>query len=159
MRILSLIEVKYLAQGTQLVCDRPGIRTWTSCHSAGKESTCNAGDPRLIPGSGRSPGEGIGYSLQYSCVSLVAQLVKNLLQCGRLGFNPWVGKIPWRRTWQPTPVLLPGEIPWTEEPGGLQSIGSQRVRHDWVTKHVSQARMKTSACRDSKANNWGSYLH
>ena len=45
--------------------------------SAGKESTCNAGDPGLIPGSGRSPGEGIGYPVQYSWVSLVAQLVKN----------------------------------------------------------------------------------
>ena len=31
------------------------------------------------------------------------------LQCGRPGFNPWVGKIPWRRKWQPTPVLLPGK--------------------------------------------------
>ena len=46
------------------------------------------------------------------------------------GFDPWVRKIPWRRKWQPTPVLLPGESPWTEEPGGLQSIGSQRVGHD-----------------------------
>ena len=45
--------------------------------SVGKESACNSGDPGLIPGSGRSPGEGIGYPLQYSCVSLVAQLVKN----------------------------------------------------------------------------------
>ena len=45
---------------------------------AGKESACNAGDPSSIPGSGRSPGEGIGYSLQYSWASLVAQLVKNL---------------------------------------------------------------------------------
>ena len=31
------------------------------------------------------------------------------LQCGRPGFDPWVGKIPWRRKWQPTPVFLPGE--------------------------------------------------
>ena len=46
-------------------------------------------------------------------------------------FNPWVGKIPWRRAQQPTPVFLPGESPWTEEPGGLQSIGSRRIRHDW----------------------------
>ena len=44
--------------------------------SAGKEFTCNAGDPGLIPGSGRSGGEGTGYPLQYSWVSLVAQLVK-----------------------------------------------------------------------------------
>ena len=43
----------------------------------GKESTCNAGGPGLIPGSERSPGEGIGYPLQYSWASLVAQLVKN----------------------------------------------------------------------------------
>ena len=46
--------------------------------SAGKESACDAGDPGSIPGSGSSPGEGIGYPLQYSWASLVAQLVKNL---------------------------------------------------------------------------------
>ena len=45
--------------------------------SAGKESNCNAGDPGSIPGLGRSPGEGIGYPLQYSWASLVAQLVMN----------------------------------------------------------------------------------
>ena len=45
--------------------------------SAGKESACNVEDPSLIPGSGRSAGEGIGYPLQYSWASLVAQLVKN----------------------------------------------------------------------------------
>ena len=44
--------------------------------------------------------------------------------------DPWVGKIPWRRAWQPMPVFLPGESPWTEEPGGLQSMGSPRVGHD-----------------------------
>ena len=49
----------------------------------------------------------------------------------RHGFDPWVGKIPLRKAWQPTPVLLPGESPWTEEPGRLQSMGSQRVGHDW----------------------------
>jgi len=38
--------------------------------------------------------------------------------------------IPWRRAWQPTPVFFPGESPWTEESGGLQSMGSQRVRHN-----------------------------
>jgi len=46
--------------------------------STGKESACNVGDPVLIPGSGRFAGEGIGYPLQYSWASLVAQLVKNL---------------------------------------------------------------------------------
>ena len=43
---------------------------------------------------------------------------------------PGLERFPWRRKWQPTPVFLPRESPWTEEPGGLQSIGSQRVGHD-----------------------------
>ena len=46
--------------------------------SVGKESICNVRDPSSIPGSGRSPGEGIGYPPQYLWSSLVAQLVKNL---------------------------------------------------------------------------------
>ena len=46
--------------------------------SVGKESACNIGDTGSIPGLGRSPGEGIGYRLQFSWASLVAQLVKNL---------------------------------------------------------------------------------
>ena len=45
--------------------------------SAAKESACNAGDPGSIPGSGKSTGEEIGYPVQYSWASLVAQLVKN----------------------------------------------------------------------------------
>ena len=45
--------------------------------SAGKESACNAGDHSSIPGSDSSPGEGLGYSLQYSWASLVAEMVKN----------------------------------------------------------------------------------
>ena len=45
--------------------------------SVGKESAYNAGDPSLIPGSGRSAGEGVGYPLQYSLASLAVQLVNN----------------------------------------------------------------------------------
>ena len=41
--------------------------------------------------------------------SLVAQMVKTCLQCGRPRFSPWVGKISWRRKWQPTPVFLLGK--------------------------------------------------
>ena len=47
----------------------------------------------------------------------------------RYGFSPWVGKIPWRKVWQPTPILLPGES--HEEPASLQFMGSGRVGHDW----------------------------
>ena len=54
------------------------VESYLDHSSVGKESTCNAGDPGLIPGSGRSAGKGIGYPLQYSLSSLVARLVKNL---------------------------------------------------------------------------------
>ena len=49
---------------------------------------------------------------------------------------PGLGRPLWRRAWQPTLVFVPGESPWTEEPGGLQSTGSQRVGHNWANKHT-----------------------
>ena len=81
--------------------------------SGGKESSCNAGEPGSIPGSGRSPEEGNGYQLQYSCLenpmdrgaqksgnlsalilaSLVVQTVKNLPAMQETWVCPWVGKI------------------------------------------------------------------
>ena len=77
--------------------------------SADKESTCNAGDPDLTPESGRSTGEGIGYQLQHSGASLVAQTVKNPPAM----WDTWVQFLgwenPWRREQLPTPVFLPGE--------------------------------------------------
>ena len=60
---------------------------------------------------------------------------KNHLPFRRLQFNSWVGKIYWRRAWQPAPVFLPGESLWTEESGRLQSMGWQRIRHDWAIKN------------------------
>ena len=59
--------------------------------SAGKESICNSGDPGSIPGSGSSPGEGIGYPLQNSWASLMAQMVKNLPAM----WETWVGSLGW----------------------------------------------------------------
>ena len=89
--------------------------------SAGKESACNAGDPGSISSLGRSPGEGTGSSLQDSQASLVTQTVKNPPAVQKT----WIQSLGWedpsRRVWQPTPVFLPGESPWTEEPGGVQS--------------------------------------
>ena len=86
--------------------------------SVGKESTCNAGDPGSIPGSGRSAGEGIGYPLQYSWASLVAQLVKNppAMQ------ETWVEKIPWRRERLSTPIFWPGEFPGLYSPWGHKEL-------------------------------------
>ena len=62
--------------------------------AAGKESACNAGDPGLIPGSGRSAGEGIGYPLQYSWASLVAKLMKNLPAM----WQTWILPLGWEDT-------------------------------------------------------------
>ena len=53
-------------------------------------------------------------------------------QCRRHRFNSCVRKIPWRRKGQPTPVFLPGKIPWTEDPGRLQSMESQKS-HAWLS--------------------------
>jgi len=78
--------------------------------SVGKESTCNAGDPRLIPGLGRSTGEGIGYPLQYSWVSLVARLVNNPPAMR----ETWVRSLGWEDPLEKgkatTPVFWPGEF-------------------------------------------------
>ena len=49
----------------------------------------------------------------------------------RCGFDSCVRKILWRRKWKPTPEFLSEKPPWTEEPGGLQSIGLQRIWHNW----------------------------
>ena len=78
-------------------------------------SAWNAGDPGSIPGLGRSPGEGKGYPLQYSgleffCLHEFEQAPgigdgQGSLQCGRPGFDSWVGKIPWRGERLPIPVF------------------------------------------------------
>ena len=87
--------------------------------SVGKESVCTAGDPSSIPGSGRSAGKGIGYPLQDSWASLVAQLVKRIrLQSRRPRFDPWFGKIPLEKGMAAHSSILAWRIPWTEEPGG-----------------------------------------
>ena len=102
--------------------------------SVGKEFACNAGDPGSIPGLGRSTGEGIGYSLQYSWASIVPQLVKNppIMQ------ETWVRslgreeKISWRRERLPTPVFWPREFhglfsPW----GRKESDMTERLLSDF----------------------------
>ena len=66
----------------------------------------------------------------YEGASLVAQRLKNLPAMQDTQVDPWVRKIPWRREWQSS--ILAWRIPCTEEPGRLQSLGSQRVGHDWV---------------------------
>ena len=102
--------------------------------SSGKDSTCNAGDPGLIPGSGRSTGEGIGYLLQYSW-SLVAQMIKNLPAMWETWVQSLGSEDPLEESVATDSSILAWKIPWTGEHGGLQSMGSQRVGHDWAAKH------------------------
>ena len=96
--------------------------------SVGKESACNAEDPGSIPGSRRSPGERIGYPLQSSWASLVAQLVKNLLAM----WETWVWSLGWEDPLEKGKAIhssiLAWRISWT-----VWSMGSQRVGHDSAT--------------------------
>ena len=84
--------------------------------SPGKESACNAGDPGLIPGSGRSPGEGIGYPLQYSLSPLVAQLAKNPSAMQ----ENWVQSLCWEDSLEKGKAthssILAWRIPWLHSP-------------------------------------------
>ena len=100
--------------------------------SAGKESTCNAGDPGSIPGSEGSPGEGIGYPLQYSWSSQVAQTVKNLPAMR----ETWVRSLGW-------------EDPLEEEMASHSSILDWRIPKDrgawWATVHgISESQTRLS---------------
>ena len=61
-------------------------------------------------------------------------MIKNCLQCRRLEFGLWVGKIPWRRKWKPTPAFLPGKSHGQRSLAGYGPRGSKRVGHDLVIK-------------------------
>ena len=81
----------------------------------------------MIPGSGRSSGEGIGYPFHFSWASLVTQMVKNMPAI----WETWVRSLGWEDPLEEgmatTPVFLPGESLWTHEPGGLESMGLQKL--------------------------------
>ena len=104
--------------------------------SAGKESTCNPGNLGLIPESGRSPREEMGYPLRYSWASLVTQMVKN----PPVTWETWVLSLGWEDTLEESMShsSLAWRISWAEYLGRLQSMVSQRVRRDWVTNHSTQ---------------------
>ena len=91
--------------------------------SAGKESTCNAGDPGSIPGLGRSAGEGKGYPLQNSWVSLMAQMVRNPPAMR----ETWVRSLDWGDPLEKGNTthssILAWRTPWTVSSMGLQRVG------------------------------------
>ena len=88
------------------------------------------GTSLVVQWLGRSPGEGIGYPLQYSWTSLVAQTVKNPPAMR----ETWVPSVGWEDPLEEGMAThssnLAWRIPWTEKPGGLQSMGSQQVGRD-----------------------------
>ena len=89
--------------------------------SVGKESACSAGYHCSFPGSGRSPGEGLGCPLQYSWTSLVAQLVKNPSI-----WETWVQSLVWKDPMEKGKATHSSILAWS----GLHSMGLQRIRHD-----------------------------
>ena len=66
---------------------------------------------------------------------------ESVCNVGDLGPIPGFGRFPWTRAWQSTLVFWPGEGPWAEEPGGLQSVGSQRVGRSERLKHSTVAKV------------------
>ena len=110
--------------------------------SAGKESACNAGNAGLISRSERSAGEGIGYPLQSSWASLVAQLVKNppAMQ------ETWVQSLCWEDPLdkgKATPSrILAWRIPWTEEPAACGPLGHKEL--DTAERHSLSFRLMLS---------------
>ena len=85
--------------------------------------------PGFIHGWGRSPGEGNGNPLQYSCVSLVFQMIKNLPAMQETWVQSLGGEDPLEKEMETHSGILAWESPWIEEPGGIQSMGLQRVGH------------------------------
>ena len=96
-------------------------------NSAGKESPCNSGDPGSIPGSGRSPGEGIGYPLQFSWASLEAQMVKNPPAMWEIWFWSLGWEDPLEEGMATHSTILAWRIPWTEEPCGYSQWGHKEL--------------------------------
>ena len=104
---------------------KTGLPRWLSS----KESACSAGDPGLIPGSGRSTGEGLGYPLQYSWASLVAQLVENLPEM----WETWVRFLGWEDPLEKGMATHSSILAWRipmDRGAWLQSMRSQGVRQD-----------------------------
>ena len=75
-------------------------------------------------------------------------------QCRRHGFNPWVGKIPWKRKWQPTWVFLPGKSHGQRSLVGYSPWGHKKVRHDLATKHQQTIRLLINAISFSRGSSW-----
>ena len=109
--------------------------------SVGQESACNAGDPGSIPGTGRSAGEGIGYPLQYSWASILAQLVKNppVMQ-GTL-----VHSLGWKDPLEKGKATYSSILSWGIL-STIQSLGVTKIEHNWVTFAFTLSLLQDNGC-------------
>ena len=108
----SLLSISPIFEGLSPAFHLPMQRRGFPDSSVGKESACNAGDPGLIPGLGRSSVEGIGYPLQYSWVSLVAQLVENVPAMRETWIQPLGWEDPLEKGKATHSSILAWRIPW-----------------------------------------------
>ena len=110
------------------------------------ESTCNVGEPSSIPGSGRSAGEGIGYPLQYSWASLVAQLIKNLPAM----WETWVPSMGWEDPLEKRKATMsifwPGEFHELHIPWGCKELDK--------TEQLSLTQSSHRVCGKSLFSEW-----
>ena len=130
------------------------------CHAISHLSLCPSGQLSGVAREGPKPPQSYSvaalHTLQETGMTITlaglpgGSLVKNTpANSGDAGSIPG-GTIPWRRTWQLNSSILNWRIPWTEKPGGQQSIGCRRVRHDLVTKQ------RQTSCRLSPNSPGGS---
>ena len=115
----------------------PSRKLWASLIAQlMKKSTCNAGDPGLIPGLGRCLEEGIRYPLQYSWASVVAQMIKNSTAI----WETWVWFLGWEDPLEEGMAThfstLAGRIPMDRGAWWITVHGSQTAGHDRATKHT-----------------------
>ena len=135
-----LLRNLYACQEASMVQGFPGT-------SAGKESTCKAG---LIPGSGISAGEGIGYPFQYSWASLVVQMGKNLSAM----WETWVRSLGWEDPLKKGTAthsnILASKVPCTEELTGYSPWGCKELdTTEWLSLSCQEATVRT---RHGKTN-------
>ena len=116
------------------------------------------GGVRKSHAEGRDIGQSEGVPRMQSVIPRWLSGKESTCQCRAQGSNPMVGKMPWRRKWQPTSVFLPG-IFHGEESGGLQSMGSQSIRHNLATEHACmplaiRVTVKYSGCFSIGGPSW-----
>ena len=146
-----IIASQVATNGKEPACQCRDIRDADSIPESGRSPGVGPGNPRQYPylenpmdrGAWQATVHRVAknqtqlkpLSISYYILAMfwhfqVAEWLSGIIECycrkhQRHGFYPWIRKIPLRRKWQPTPVFLPGKIPWTEDPGGPQSMGSK----------------------------------